>query len=300
MKRILVATDLSADADEAIRQGDFFAGALGAELVVVHVLPSQLLPPVQPVLPSLSQPHIPDVPALRAVATDAVRARVAALTGRTPDGYTVMVEEGVARTSIAEKAESLAADLVVIGSHGTGRILGVLLGSVASSVIRHAHSAVLVARPSPRSLRVLAATDFSDPALPAITTAAGISRRLGAELIVLHCIDEGTPWIDPVAIGAVGQEAWSVELRVEREREAKERVVAAIARAGAVGEARVGIGPAAAEIVRVAREVEAQMVVVGTVGRSGLKGLLLGNTAEAVVRNAPCAVLVERLHRPGL
>ncbi len=296
MKRVLVATDLSAGADEAIRQGNLWAGALAAELVVYHVLPSQLLPPVQPVLPSLSQPHIPDVVALIHAATDAVHARVAAVTGRARSAYGVLVEEGAARSMIPEKAEALAADLVVIGSHGSG---GILLGSVAASVIRHAHSAVLVARESPPSGEVLAATDFSDPALPAVTTGAGIARRLGGCLTVLHCIDDGTPWIDPLAAGTGGYASWPPELRADREREAKARVVAAMESVGATGEARVGHSPAAPEIVRVAREIAAQVVVVGTVGRSGFKRLLLGSTAEAVVRNAPCAVLVERLHRPG-
>ncbi len=296
MKRVLVATDLSAGADEAVRQGNLWAGALEAELVVYHVLPSQILPPVQPVLPSLSQPHIPDLPALVHAATDAVRARVAAITGRSADTYGILVEDGSARTAIPEKAKALAADLVVIGSHGSG---GILLGSVAAAVIRHAHSAVLVTRESPPSGEVLAATDFSDPDLPAVTTGAGIARRLGGCLTVLHCIDEGTPWIDPLAAGTGGYATWPAEIRVEREREARARVVAAMAKVGATGEARVGVAPAAAEIVRVAREIAAQIVVVGTVGRSGLKRLLLGSTAEAVVRNAPCAVLVERLHRPG-
>ena len=56
----------------------------------------------------------------------------------------------------------------------------------------------------------------------------------------------------------------------------------------------VGIGSAADEIATVARELEAHLVIVGTHGRRGLSRMLLGSTAEGVVRMAPCPVLVVR------
>ncbi len=297
MKRILAATDLSVEGDLAIEQADFWARAVGAELCVYHVLP--VAPAlVMPLVPVVAPPQLGETLALRLAAEDAVCTRVQAVTGRGPDAFRLLLEEGAPRSAIAEKAEALAVDLVVIGAHGSGRVVGALLGSVASSVIRHAHAAVLVARPSPASGCVLAATDFSDPALPAVSTGASIARHLGGQLTVLHCAEEPTAWIDPAGAGALPYPAWTEELRASLEQEAATRLRLAMESTGAIGTARVGFGPAGPEIVRVAGALPAQVVVVGTVGRSGLRGLLLGNVAESVVRNAPCSVFVERLHRP--
>ena len=69
--------------------------------------------------------------------------------------------------------------------------------------------------------------------------------------------------------------------------------------AGAQGDVRIVDGAAAAGIVEVANEVGAELVVVGTHGRTGLAHVLLGSVAERVVRHAPCPVLVARLPQPA-
>jgi nucleotide-binding universal stress UspA family protein len=63
-------------------------------------------------------------------------------------------------------------------------------------------------------------------------------------------------------------------------------------------ETHVRSGPAAAEIVRLAEEVGADLVVVGTHGRTGIRRLVLGSVAEEVVRTAPCPVYVARPRTP--
>ncbi len=297
MKRVLVATDLSAEADEAIRQADVWARALDADLIAYHVMPP---PPVPQLPPGMLPVPVPDTRAARAEAMAAVHDRLLAITGRHDCRYEIVVEDGAPRAAVAEGAETLSADLVVLGAHQHHRLLEHLRGGVASSVIRHArHAAVLVARPSPPTRRVLSATDFSDPALPTLTTAFGIARRMGGRMIALHCIDEPTTWVAPMAGGPLSFDPWPAEARRVNEAKARARLHAAMESTGAVGEARIVFGPPAVEIVHLAREQKAELVVVGTVGRKGLGRLVLGNTAEAVVRNAPCSVLVERLHRPA-
>jgi nucleotide-binding universal stress UspA family protein len=68
----------------------------------------------------------------------------------------------------------------------------------------------------------------------------------------------------------------------------------AIAEAGAEGESRVVEGSAATEIVHLATELDAQLLVVGTQGRTGLARLALGSVAERVIRHASCSVLAAR------
>jgi nucleotide-binding universal stress UspA family protein len=69
---------------------------------------------------------------------------------------------------------------------------------------------------------------------------------------------------------------------------------ACLERFGAEGERLVVGAPAASEIVQAARELPAELVVVGTRGRTGLSRLTLGSVAEAVLSSAPCSVLVVR------
>jgi nucleotide-binding universal stress UspA family protein len=82
--------------------------------------------------------------------------------------------------------------------------------------------------------------------------------------------------------------------RVARHR-ARDRLAAALGQAGIAGEMFVVSGSPADVIVDVAREIQAEVIVVGTAGRTGLRRVVLGSVAERVVRHAPTSVLVVRL-----
>ena len=69
-----------------------------------------------------------------------------------------------------------------MGSHGQTGAADALLGSVTNSVIRHAHCPVLIVRPAERTRRIVAGTDFSDPALPALKAAANEANRVGGDI----------------------------------------------------------------------------------------------------------------------
>ena len=79
------------------------------------------------------------------------------------------------------------------------------------------------------------------------------------------------------------------------QRAAQSKLGEAVTRFGIDGEAIVKAGPAAQTIVDLAASAPAELVVVGTHGRTGLSRLTLGSTAEAVIRSATCSVLVVRL-----
>src|SRR5262249_51757286 len=125
-------------------------------------------------------------------AGDALSAVVTRLTGRPTEELGVHVAVGSADAAIVRHAESRGVNLLVVGATGrTGRPR-LWLGSTAERVVRHAHGSVLVARHSPRSGCVLAATDLSDPALPGVQAAAEEAKRRNANLTVLHALDVGS------------------------------------------------------------------------------------------------------------
>ena len=148
---VLVATDLSQGADEAVRQADAVARHVGGPLHVCHVLPEILH--VRMLFPQLQQQDANDMQALERKVTDVVTARVQDLTGRSAPDYAVEVAAGSPHAGILRAAEKLGAGVLVVGP-----------GRVAERVARSASCHVLVARRSP-SGKVLGATDFSDPPL---------------------------------------------------------------------------------------------------------------------------------------
>jgi nucleotide-binding universal stress UspA family protein len=141
-----------------------------------------------------------------------------------------------------------------------------------------------------RPQTVVAAVDFSAGSAAALVQAAGLAERSGAALHLFHA----DVLFRSSGDGALPEGAPSSTLRVRIERFAAEALgladAAALDRLGAVvAVARDVTAPAA--ILRYADEVGADLLVVGTHGRSGVARLLLGSVAEAIVASAPCPVL---------
>jgi nucleotide-binding universal stress UspA family protein len=291
--KVLVATDLSAPAGEAVRQADELARALDAELLICHVMPNPLR--TNMLFPQLNEQLALDLPSVRERVADRLSTVVTELTGRGPDEVALIVDDGHPSAVIVEKAERYGVDLIVVGSHGRSGIRGMVLGGVATRVVRHAHCPVLIARPSERSGIVLGATDFSDPALPAVRAAAAEAQRRGARLTLMHVVDISLAAASTMTMG-FGGVVYNLPrpVRDEIEHTVRAKLAQALADLGVEGDPLVHEGSPAAAIVQAAGELPAELVVVGTVGLTGLRRLTLGSVAEAVARGAPCSVLVVR------
>jgi nucleotide-binding universal stress UspA family protein len=142
--------------------------------------------------------------------------------------------------------------------------------------------------------RILVPVDGSATSSRGLREALRIAKAERAQLWVLHVLDEFFAFSDP-------ESARYSDLLIASLKKRGERVVA---RAAALARSRgvkartlmpeiIG-GTAAAEIVRHARKVRADLIVLGTHGRKGLKRLALGSDAEQVVRNSPVPVLLVR------
>jgi nucleotide-binding universal stress UspA family protein len=146
-RKILVANDLSDASRPALDAALELARVLGAELTVLYVSV-----PVYPVN-HWYVPHVGDDAAtLRAIAEReeaAARAKLAADTRGS--SATVLVKVGAPAEVILETAATLAADLIVVGTHGREGVERLLLGSVAEKVSRKASCSVLTVHPGPRS-----------------------------------------------------------------------------------------------------------------------------------------------------
>jgi universal stress protein A len=169
-----------------------------------------------------------------------------------------------------------------------------ILGSSAEHVVRYANCPVLVARPSPAG-KILAATDFSDPALPAIEAAAAEARHRKVDLAIIHAVDllQG---MSPFYADFYSYSMPPMDFSDPMRKIWQQRLDEVVHRFKAKGGGLLPDGPAAPAILSAASELPAQLIVMGTHGRTGLSRIIaLGSVAETVVRAAPCSVLVARL-----
>ncbi len=283
--RVLIATDLSGQADLALRQGVAMASLPGDSVAVVHAIPSMAREGFFHLHDDMREARTKQIVER---ATAALEDRVAPIV---PRGTELFVDEGVDYASILLRAETWHADVIVVAPAGRG---GSGFGSVAKKVTRHAHCSVLVARPGSDGGGVLAATDLSDSSLAALEVAAAEAKRRGVKLKVVQ------------SIGFLDIEAYYLlELAtpsITKERPERSRILQmmhdALGTLGATGECELLETPPAGAVVHEAESFKAGLIVVGMRGRTGLARLGLGGVAEKVVREAHCSVLVVRQGRP--
>lgn len=285
--RILVATDFSEAADEAIRQADRWARETQSGLLACHIVPYFLRS-----APYFTQWQRKDSAALLELekeAAERLTERVASVTQREPGSFDIFIDSGAPDAAIIKAAVETRATLIVVGAHGETEIPRLMLGRVAERVVAYAYAPVLLARVSPNSHELLAATDLSATSLPVVSVAGQIAEWAKARLTMLHVLDvQSIPgaWLGP---GSLSAKAWAKE-----RQSAEEELRRAMQDAGVVGEAKVVEGSAARQIVAEAERLQAELVVLGTHGRTGLARLAIGSVAEKVIRQAHCSVLVLR------
>jgi len=137
--------------------------------------------------------------------------------------------------------------------------------------------------------RILVSIDSDPIAAHAADVGADMARLAGAELAFIHVIE-------PALVNAADT-GIQPDVFVASAREAARRMIEDFRKRLPAQTAAldfVQIGNAAAEIVNAARDWPADLIVIGSHGRGGLKRALLGSVAEAVMRQAPCPVLVVR------
>ena len=287
--KILLATDGSREAELAAKSTLGLAQQTGSELHVVHVLAL----PIDTQDPSSFEPEV------RRQLEERARARVDELVGgiEADGGEAVGSHPRVGRpdAEIIDQAEQIGAGLIVMGSRGRGGIRRALLGSVSDSVVRHAHCPVMVVRGGATEFpnKILLATDGSEEARLAATTAADVAERTGSELHVVH-VGEVRPVYPPAWHGYVARYE---EHQEEAQRLLEEQVQQVKAVGAKVAESHLGMGRPDEEIVVLAQEIGAGLIVTGSRGQGGIRRALMGSVSDSVVRHAHCPVLVVRPER---
>jgi nucleotide-binding universal stress UspA family protein len=141
--------------------------------------------------------------------------------------------------------------------------------------------------------RILHATDFSRASRPALVKAIALARHNRAPLSIAYALP---PLVVTVGEGFVSPGTYDVIDRSARQHASKQlkALVGRAKRAGVRATALLLDGAPHEQIPRAARRAHADLIVIGTHGRTGLSKVLLGSVAERVVRLAPCPVLTVR------
>jgi len=138
---------------------------------------------------------------------------------------------------------------------------------------------------------ILCAVDFSETSDVALDHALSLAEQHGAALVLVHAWQLPAYAIPEGAIVASPQYASQIQAELQKSLDA---AVARVSGGAVKVSGKLGEGPAHLEVNRLAKELGADLVVLGTHGRTGLSHILLGSTAERVVRTCPVPVLTVR------
>ena len=144
---------------------------------------------------------------------------------------------------------------------------------------------------------ILVPIDFSACSRAALDQAIDLARLVSARLVLLHSY-----WVS-VSLTPVSSLSWTIPPDfLEKMREGTgaelEQLTKRAAQMGVACESRVSAEPAVSCILELAKTLPADLIVMGTHGHTGLKHIMLGSTAERIVRLAPCAVLTVKVKTP--
>jgi len=298
--RVLLANDGSAGAAEAVALADTIAWPSDSVIRVVSV--------IEPVLMPISGPWDGGAalaPELDAAITANVHGTMREVverlgaSGRSVEGK---VLRGRAASAIIDDAREFRADLVIAGSRGHGTIASLLLGSVSSEVVDHASCPVLVARTSTLS-RVVFATDESPSGQAAEAVLAGWPIFGDLPIRVVSVADVIHPWTTGIAPTMYREalDAYAADLRGAKQEHQRIATDAAtrLQQGGREADSEMRAGDAAGEIIAVAEQQGADLIVLGSRGRSGLTRLLLGSVARNVLSGSTASVLIVREETNG-
>lgn len=294
-KHVLCPVDFSETSTRALAHAGALARWYGAQLTVLHVVPTfdpvqvrtEFGVPVQMVNPVTREE------VLREMRQDLERAGA-------PAQAHLIAEAGDVSATIVDQALGTGADLIVIGTHGRRGFKRLLLGSVTETVLHEAPCPVLTVSPRTEAAssdvvtfkRILCPIDFSPSALQALGFALDLARQAGGLVTLLHVI-EWIPEEEPRAYAHFNVP----EFRVYMVDDAKQRLrslVAEESRAWCEIDDAVVLGRAHREILRAAEAASVDLIVMGAQGRGGVGLALFGSTTQQVVRGASCPVLTVR------
>jgi universal stress protein E len=297
-QNILLATDFSECAAFGLRTAVALARKLEAKLTLAHVVRD--LPGAFATFDYGTGWQITpeELERIQKALVDDAHQRLQALAAEqhSPDvEIAVKILTGVPYLAVNEAVTDDGCDLVVVGTRGMSTIKRVFVGSTATRLARTCPAPVWIARcgfPGDGQ-SILVPLDFSPVGERLLGIAASLASTLGAQLHLLHVYDvEELYGVPPLSEDTRAELS---QYRRYARRAALEKLEQSLKAQGidhGTATLHVVQGVPAQVIESTAQEVDAGLIVMGSIGRSGMSGLLIGNTAEKVLHTSERSLLV--------
>ncbi|HET6881589.1 MAG TPA: universal stress protein [Pirellulales bacterium] len=292
-QKILVARDFSDSAASALAQAVWLARQTGGEITVAHAIPL-----TQDTMATFSSnpwyvaSNAQEIEQRLHHSADKRLSETIAPYRASGVNFSYRTLWGTPFIELIHTVEEEDFDLVVVGTRGLSAVSRFLIGSTATRLIRKCPCPVWTVKQGAQQglASVLAPVDFSEISRQSLQMAGELAARAGAALHVLHVLS-GT---HEYALDILGDETdfdARTRRRIER-RETLDRMHEFVGTQISVQPTYiVERGEAWKRILAVSRRVEADLTVMGTVGRGGVTGLLIGNTAEKVLHSGHGSLL---------
>lgn len=293
-KRILVATDFSEFSNAALSQAVWVARQNGAEVVLAHAIDdlrrAAHVTSSRAKLDLLSGEGKLFQNEIRQTSDQKLRQQIASI-----DASELKIHSetllGEAFVEVIHAVQQEGYDLVMTGTRGVSGWKQFFVGSTAKKLIRKCPSAVWIVKAEhvqPPKV-ILAPSDFSDVSRKAVLQGLWLAEKSGAEFHLVHVIDSRDvreDLLEHIPAHSTVQD--------EINHKATERLnefLASLAPSSVNIVSHLTWGYPWQEIARIAGEHKVDVITMGTVGRSGVKGVLLGNTAERILDTCDCSIL---------
>lgn len=300
IENILCATDCAEASVPAMERAVSLGRWFGARVTVLHVTPVMPPPGHGVAWARYVSQSAEELEAARRQEREALETFVAPYLDRGVPIATRVVA-GTSDTpwrEIRETAAALSSDLIVMGTHQRTGLDHFLLGSVAEKVLRVAPCPVMVvAGPdshdatTPLFRRIVCATDLGEGAQTTVHTALALAQENLARLVLLHVVEEVR---HPKSLDLYRPVPEQAAFRHALVEHARRRLgeLRGPAPSFCDIDTRVETGKAWEEVVRVAEEEDADLIVLGAHARGAIGRLFMGSPANQIVRHASCPVLV--------
>lgn len=293
-RKILVATDFSDHADAAVAQAVWLAKRLGAAVTIVHVISftDESMTSLA-IYPWYMTPDLDAIEKRLQAAAEVHLRETIALHRPTSVKLSYRILRGTPFVEIIRLAEREAFDLVVVGTRGLSAVPRLLVGSTAGKLVRKCPVPVwtVPSRPENRTNIILAPVDFAEVSRKSVTLAAQLAAATSGALHVLHVY----PADDAYALQLLRE---TEELEIAIKRRLQRRQTIELLRKF-VDDLKLPVEPTLHVergepwrcILSTARRIGADVTIMGTLGRGGIPGMLMGNTAEKVLHSSAGALL---------
>lgn len=274
-KNILCPVDLSSVSDGILKWAGLFARTYGASLEVLYA--DWWEPPRYFTEKQIEQLSLQEKEGEKALRGELEALAKSALSDLAP--YSINVVEGHPAERILDRARKLASGLIVMGSHGRTGMARLRLGSVAEDVVRASPCPVLIVKAvkdagsAPAIKNILCPINFTSLSQQSLEIASELARAFGASLWVVHSTGH-----EEIKLDEVHQRICEWVPQEIRERCEVSEVVRR--------------GDPAEQIVLMAREHSADLIVMGAQHRPFLEFTTLGTTTERVMRHSLASLLV--------